>query len=90
MTVGVDSAMLWRQYFLAEVRLAGVRRRAMSRAIFFHYGFAIHGANDISHLGDSALHGDVKLHPAIAATLFALVARSRPRNTRIEIRTGSC
>jgi lipoprotein-anchoring transpeptidase ErfK/SrfK len=57
----------------------------MPHAIFFYYGFAIHGTNDISRLGGPASHGCVRLHPANAATLFALVQRNGPRNTMIEI-----
>jgi lipoprotein-anchoring transpeptidase ErfK/SrfK len=57
----------------------------MPHAIFFHYGFAIHGTNDISRLGGPASHGCVRLHPSHAAALFALVERDGPRNTRIEI-----
>jgi lipoprotein-anchoring transpeptidase ErfK/SrfK len=57
----------------------------MPHAIFFHYGFAIHGTNDLYHLGGPASHGCVRLHPANAAKLFALVERQGPRNTRIEI-----
>jgi lipoprotein-anchoring transpeptidase ErfK/SrfK len=57
----------------------------MPYSIFFHYGFAIHGTNDIARLGGPASHGCVRLHPSHAAALFALVARSGPSNTRIEI-----
>jgi lipoprotein-anchoring transpeptidase ErfK/SrfK len=57
----------------------------MPHAIFFHYGFAIHGTNDISRLGGPASHGCVRLHPSNAATLFALVQRNGARNTTIEI-----
>jgi lipoprotein-anchoring transpeptidase ErfK/SrfK len=57
----------------------------MPHAIFFYYGFAIHGTNDLARLGGPASHGCVRLHPANAATLFALVGRNGPRNTRIEI-----
>jgi lipoprotein-anchoring transpeptidase ErfK/SrfK len=57
----------------------------MPHAIFFHYGFAIHGTNDISRLGGPASHGCVRLHPANAATLFSLVQRSGAQNTTIEI-----
>ena len=57
----------------------------MPHAIFFYYGFAIHGTNDISRLGGPASHGCVRLHPSHAAALFALVVHSGPRNTRIEI-----
>ena len=57
----------------------------MPHAIFFYYGFAIHGTNDISWLGGPASHGCVRLHPSHAAALFALVGRNGPHNTRIEI-----
>ena len=57
----------------------------MPHAIFFYYGFAIHGTNDISRLGGPASHGCVRLHPSHAAALFALVERNGPRNTRIQI-----
>jgi lipoprotein-anchoring transpeptidase ErfK/SrfK len=57
----------------------------MPHSIFFYYGFAIHGTNDISRLGGPASHGCVRLHPSHAAALFALVERNGPRNTRIEI-----
>jgi lipoprotein-anchoring transpeptidase ErfK/SrfK len=57
----------------------------MPHAIFFYYGFAIHGTNDLARLGGPASHGCVRLHPSHAAALFALVERQGPRNTRIEI-----
>jgi lipoprotein-anchoring transpeptidase ErfK/SrfK len=57
----------------------------MPHAIFFYYGFAIHGTNDLARLGGPASHGCVRLHPWHAAALFALVQHNGPRNTRIEI-----
>jgi lipoprotein-anchoring transpeptidase ErfK/SrfK len=57
----------------------------MPHSIFFYYGFAIHGTNDISRLGGPASHGCVRLHPSHAAALYVLVQRSGSRNTRIEI-----
>jgi lipoprotein-anchoring transpeptidase ErfK/SrfK len=57
----------------------------MPHAIFFYYGFAIHGTNDISRLGGPASDGCVRLLPSNAATLFSLVQHSGPRNTTIEI-----
>ena len=57
----------------------------MPHAIFFYYGFAIHGTNDIARLGGPASHGCVRLHPSHAAALFALVERNGPRNTTIQI-----
>ncbi len=57
----------------------------MPHAIFFYYGFAIHGTSDIGRLGGPASHGCVRLHPAHAAALFALVQREGARNTTIHI-----
>jgi lipoprotein-anchoring transpeptidase ErfK/SrfK len=57
----------------------------MPHSIFFYHGFAIHGTYELSRLGGPASHGCVRLHPAHAAALFALVGRNGPRNTRIEI-----
>lgn len=57
----------------------------MPHAIFFYYGFAIHGTNNISQLGGPASHGCVRLHPSNAATLFSLVQRSGAHNTTIQI-----
>ncbi|MBN8988006.1 MAG: L,D-transpeptidase [Rhizobiales bacterium] len=57
----------------------------MPHSIFFYYGFAIHGTNDIRRLGGPASHGCVRLHPSHAATLYALVQRTGSRGTRIEI-----
>jgi lipoprotein-anchoring transpeptidase ErfK/SrfK len=45
----------------------------MPHAIFFHKGYAIHGTYYVSRLGQPASHGCVRLHPAHAAALFALV-----------------
>ena len=57
----------------------------MPHSIFFYYGFAIHGTNELARLGGPASHGCVRLHPSHAAALFALVQRNGPRNTRIQI-----
>ncbi|WP_084788677.1 L,D-transpeptidase [Bradyrhizobium sp. Cp5.3] len=57
----------------------------MPHAIFFHHGFAIHGTSDIYRLGGRASHGCVRLHPAHAAILFALILREGARNTTIHI-----
>jgi lipoprotein-anchoring transpeptidase ErfK/SrfK len=46
----------------------------MPHSIFFHGGYAIHGSYEINRLGGPASHGCIRLHPANAATLFALVA----------------
>lgn len=57
----------------------------MPYSIFFYHGFAIHGTNDLGRLGGPASHGCVRLHPAHAATLYALVERNGRDSTRIEI-----
>jgi len=57
----------------------------MPHSIFFYYGFAIHGTNDLRRLGGPASHGCVRLHPSHAATLYALVERNGRGNTRIVI-----
>jgi lipoprotein-anchoring transpeptidase ErfK/SrfK len=57
----------------------------MPHSIFFHKGYAIHGTNYISRLGGPASHGCVRLHPANAAMLFALVQRAGLSNTSIVI-----
>jgi hypothetical protein len=46
----------------------------MPHAIFFHYGFAIHGTNDLARLGGPASHGCIRLHPSHAAARIALGA----------------
>jgi hypothetical protein len=45
----------------------------MPHSIFFDGGYAIHGSYEVSHLGRPASHGCIRLSPAHAATLFALV-----------------
>src|SRR5262245_4999922 len=61
----------------------------MPHSIFFHKGYAIHGTNYISRLGGPASHGCVRLHPAHAARLFALVQRAGLANTSIMISGAS-
>jgi lipoprotein-anchoring transpeptidase ErfK/SrfK len=57
----------------------------MPHSIFFYYGYAIHGTNDLGRLGGPASHGCVRLHPSHAAALYALVERNGRGNTRIQI-----
>jgi lipoprotein-anchoring transpeptidase ErfK/SrfK len=45
----------------------------MPHAIFFYYGFAIHGTNETKHLGRPASHGCVRLAPANATKLYSMV-----------------
>jgi len=60
----------------------------MPYAIFFHKGYAIHGTPHVWRLGRRASHGCVRLHPANAATLFALVRSHGAGNTRIVVGHG--
>ena len=45
----------------------------MPHAVFFYYGFAIHGTYETKHLGHTASHGCVRLAPQNAAKLFNMV-----------------
>ena len=72
--------MMFRSYFSKKYYGS-----PMPHSIFFYYGFAIHGTNQISRLGGPASHGCVRLHPGHAATLFALVQRAGAANTDIII-----
>jgi len=49
----------------------------MPHAIFFHGQYAIHGTNAVGALGRPASHGCVRISPAHAAMLFAMVRRQR-------------
>jgi len=58
----------------------------MPDAMFFDLnGHAIHGFNDIPHLGMAVSHGCVRLAPANAALLFNLVKQQGMANTTVEI-----
>lgn len=57
----------------------------MPHSIFFLGGYAIHGTSSIRRLGRPASHGCIRLHPANARKLFALVKRHGRRHTRIRI-----
>jgi hypothetical protein len=61
----------------------------MPNSIFFtKIGHAIHGSYDTKKLGTPASHGCVRLSPAHAATLFAMVKQDGVTNTKIVL-TGS-
>jgi lipoprotein-anchoring transpeptidase ErfK/SrfK len=57
----------------------------MPNSVFFYGGFAIHGTSQVRALGRPASHGCVRLHPADAADLYALVQEYGPRLTRITL-----
>jgi hypothetical protein len=58
----------------------------MPDSMFFDlHGHAIHGFNDVPHLGMAVSHGCVRLSPANAAVLFSLVKQEGMANTTVEI-----
>lgn len=57
----------------------------MPHSVFFHGGFAIHGSYETGRLGRPASHGCIRLHPANAARLFALVQQHGMAATRIVV-----
>ena len=58
---------------------------AMPNAVFFRGGYAIHGTTAVGALGRPASHGCIRLHPANAAKLFALVKKHGAGGTRIAL-----
>src|SRR5437588_1332812 len=61
----------------------------MPHSIFFtKIGHAIHGTDSVNRLGSPASHGCVRLSPANAATLYALVGEQGVLNTTVTL-TGS-
>jgi hypothetical protein len=61
----------------------------MPHAIFFTMqGHAIHGSPYTKRLGTRASHGCVRLAPANAAKLYALVQETGMTNTRVIVRGG--
>jgi lipoprotein-anchoring transpeptidase ErfK/SrfK len=55
----------------------------MPHSVFFKGGYAIHGTGQVRALGRPASHGCVRLAPANAARLYALVQRYGASRTRI-------
>jgi hypothetical protein len=58
---------------------------AMPHSVFFRGGYAIHGTTAVGALGRPASHGCIRLHPANAAKLFALVKKHGADQTRIAL-----
>ncbi len=58
----------------------------MPHSIFFRGGYAIHGTNSVGLLGRPASHGCIRLSPANAAQLFAMV---KQQGARIAISGGA-
>ena len=62
----------------------------MPYSMFFTgQGHAIHGSTHINRLGTRASHGCVRLAPANAATLFALVEKAGYKNSTFQINGGT-
>jgi lipoprotein-anchoring transpeptidase ErfK/SrfK len=57
----------------------------MPHSVFFHYGYAIHATDAVKALGRPASHGCVRLSPANASKLFALVKEHGAGRTRIKL-----
>jgi lipoprotein-anchoring transpeptidase ErfK/SrfK len=57
----------------------------MPYAIFFYYGFAVHGTNETRSLGRPASHGCVRLPTQAARELFELVRSHGMQNSRIVV-----
>ncbi len=58
----------------------------MPDSMFFDLnGHAIHGFNDVPHLGMAVSHGCVRLAPTNAALLFSLVKQQGMANTEVQI-----
>jgi hypothetical protein len=61
----------------AMVHSAKYGNAPMPHSIFFYGQYAIHGTAAVGNLGRPASHGCVRISPANAATLFAMVQRQR-------------
>jgi lipoprotein-anchoring transpeptidase ErfK/SrfK len=59
----------------AMVHSAKYGNAPMPHSIFFHGQYAIHGTTAVGNLGRPASHGCIRISPANAATLFAIVQR---------------
>jgi hypothetical protein len=59
----------------AIVHSAKYGNAPMPHSIFFYGQYAIHGTTAVGSLGRPASHGCVRISPANAATLFAMVER---------------
>ncbi len=57
----------------------------MPNSIFIVGGVALHGTNDLRHLGKPASHGCIRLHPKDAAALYGLVKDHGMGNTKVII-----
>ncbi len=60
----------------------------MPHAVFFHGGYAVHGTNSISRLGNPASHGCIRLHPENAKKFYDLVRAHGRNRTMVSLSGG--
>jgi lipoprotein-anchoring transpeptidase ErfK/SrfK len=76
----------WRPTFLSRYhRSSRYDNAPMPFSVFFFRGYAVHGTDQVSRLGQPASHGCVRLHPNNASTFFRLVQRYGRASTRITV-----
>lgn len=79
----------WRPVSMRRIHYSSLYDNApMPYAIFFSGNYAIHGTTAVRQLGRPASAGCVRLSPAHARELFAMVQRRGMAATRIAIRHG--
>jgi lipoprotein-anchoring transpeptidase ErfK/SrfK len=77
----------WSAKFLSKNhRSSRYNNAPMPYAIFYNGNFAVHGTDQVGKLGRPASKGCVRLHPANAAKLFAMVQREGVKNMRVNVR----
>ncbi len=57
----------------------------MPYSIFYDGNFAVHGTDQVHHLGSPASAGCIRLHPDNASVLFSLVEAAGLKNTVISV-----
>ena len=60
----------------------------MPHAVFFRGGYAVHGTNSISRLGNPASHGCIRLHPDNAKKFYDLVRKHGRNRTMVSLSGG--
>lgn len=82
----ITPAGQFRPYTMRRSHFSSLYNNApMPHAIFFRGHYAIHGTNQVRRLGSPASAGCIRLSPANAARLFAMVERHGMSRTRISI-----
>ena len=79
----------FRPYLMRTMHRSSLYNNApMPHSIFYSGNYAIHGTVQTSRLGSPASAGCVRLHPANARQLFAMVQRHGKGATHIMVRNG--